>query len=50
MKMINTTVDQLREGFHYTTIEKQPGLPTYNSINTVHSLLNTNAAPVPLQL
>ena len=48
--MTNTTVDQLREGFHYPTIENQPGLPTYSTINTIHTLLKTNAASVPLQL
>ena len=48
--MTSTTVDQLREGFHYPTIENQPGLPTYSTINTIHILLKTNAASVPSQL
>ena len=48
--MTNTTVDQLRECFHYPTTENQPGLPTYSIINTIHILLKTNTASVPSQL
>ena len=48
--MTNTTVDQLREGFHYPTVENQQGLPTHSTINTIHTLLKINAASVPSQL
>ena len=48
--MANTTVDQLREGFHYPTIENQLGLPTYSTINTIHTLLKKKAASMPSQL
>ena len=48
--MTSTTVEQLRESFHYPTIENQPGLPTYSTINTIHTLLKINAASVPSQL
>ena len=48
--MTNTTVDQLRECFHYPTIENQPGLPTYSIINTIYIPLKINAASVPSQL
>ena len=37
--MTCTTVGQLREGFHYPTIENQPGLPTYSTINTIQTPL-----------
>ena len=43
--MISATVDQLREGFHYPTIENQPGLPTYSTINTIHTLLKKIKLP-----
>ena len=48
--MTGTTVEQIREGFHYPTLDRQPGLPSYNTINSVHTLLKTNAASVPSQL
>ena len=32
------------------TIENQPGLPTYSTIDTIHTLLKANAASVPSQL
>ena len=48
--MTSTIVDQLLDEFHYPTIENQPDLPTYSTINTIHTLLKTNAASVPSQL
>ena len=44
--MTGTTVEQIREGFHYPTLDRQPGLPSYNTINSVHILLKTNAVSV----
>ena len=48
--MTSATVDQLRKGFHYPTIENQPGLPIYSNINSIHTLLKTNEVYVPSQL
>ena len=48
--MTGSTVEQIREEFHYPTLDRQPALPSYNTINYVHTLLKTNAASVPSQL
>ena len=48
--MTGTTAEQIREGFHYPTLDRQLGLPSYNTINSVHTLLKTNAASVSSQL
>ena len=48
--MIETIVEQIREGFHYPTLDRQPGLSSYNTINSIHTLLKTNATSVPSQL
>ena len=39
--MTGTTVEQIREGFNYPTLDRQPGLPSYNTINSVHTFLKT---------
>ena len=48
--MIGSTVEQIREGFNYPILDQQSGLPSYNTINSVHTLLKTNAISVPSQL
>ena len=48
--MTGATVEQIREGFHYLTLDRQPGLPSYNTISSVQTLLKTNAVTVPSQL
>ena len=48
--MTGTTVEQIREGLHYPTLDRQPGLPPYNTINSLQTLLKINAASVPSQL
>ena len=40
--MTGTTVDQIREGCHYPTLDRQTGLPTYHTINYLHILLKIN--------
>ena len=40
------TVETIREGFSYPSIDKQPGYPTYAIINEVHKKLKTNSASV----
>ena len=41
-----TTVGTIREGFPYSSINKQPGLPTYAIISEVHKKLKTHSASV----
>ena len=48
--MIGSTVEQIREGFRYPTLDRQTGLPSYNTINSLHTFLITNISSVPLQL
>ena len=48
--MAGSTVEQIREGFHYPTLDRQPGLPSYNTINFVYTLLKPNVPSVPSQL
>ena len=37
--MTGITVKHIREGFHYLTLDRQLGLPSYSTINSVHTLL-----------
>lgn len=41
-----TTVETIREGFPYPSIDQQPGCPTYAIISEVHKKLKTNSASV----
>ena len=43
---MSTTVETIREGFPYPSIDKQPGCPTYAIISEVHKKLKTNLASV----
>ena len=44
------TIEQIRERFHYLTLDSQSGLLTYIVINIVHALLKINATSVQSQL
>ena len=41
-----TTVETIREGFPYPSIDQEPGCPTYVIISEVHKKLKTNSASV----
>ena len=41
-----TTVETIREGFPYPSIDQQPGCPTYTIISEVHKKLKKNSASV----
>ena len=41
-----TTVETIREGFPYPSIDKHPGCHTYTIISEVHKKLKTNSASV----
>ena len=43
---MSATVETIREGFPYPSIDKQPGYPTYAIISEVHKKLKTNSASV----
>ena len=45
-----TTVETIREGFPYLSIDQQPGCPTYAIISEVHKKLKTNSASVHFNL
>ena len=40
--MTGTTVEQIREGFHYPTLDRQPGLPSYLPTFLQHYTLCTH--------
>ena len=42
--MTGSTVEQIREGFHYPIVDRQPGLPSYNTINYIHTFFKNNAS------
>ena len=49
--MISTmTVEIIKAGFTYPTIESQPGLPFYQTILATHKKLKENAASVQSNL
>ena len=37
--MTGITVKHIREGFYYSTLDRQLGLPSYSTINSVQTLL-----------
>jgi hypothetical protein len=45
-----TSVESIREGFPFTTIAKQPGLPTYKTIAKVHLKIKANASSIVSEL
>ena len=46
----NMTVETMKAGFTYPTIESQPGLPLYQSIRATHTKLKENTASVQSHL
>ena len=46
----NMTVETMKAGFTYPTIESQPGLPLYQSIHATHTKLKENTPSVQTNL
>ena len=44
------TVKTIREEFPFPTLKKQLGLPSYETINSVHTKIKSNTASVPSNL